>query len=100
VHSPPLPPPVCGQANPRPPTGFVNHSLVVVDGAYYDPALGIGPIEGDIAEVLQRWERATMGACLFDEIRDGVTNHSASFTGVPGPHSFQHLLFSAAAPRQ
>jgi hypothetical protein len=70
-------PTIHGQGTVNPPTGFVNHSLVLVSGTYYDPSYGNGPFTGvNDTEAKHAWERATLGAFVVDCLNNGSTNRT------------------------
>jgi len=51
------------QGNRRPPRGMINHSVVELDGALYDPSYGTGPFRGaTLQEAVLAWKRVTVAA--------------------------------------
>lgn len=71
-------PVIHGQGTPNPPFAFYNHALVEFRGALYDPSYGNGPFTGaTLEDAVLAWEKATVGALVTDEIRDGRTNRTA-----------------------
>lgn len=69
---------VRGQGTPNPPRGFVNHFLLLVEGAYYDPSYGTGPFRGATDDEAKHcWERVTLGAFVVDQVAAGETNRVA-----------------------